>query len=297
MKKIPEAFTLIALILAVSDVSAANSGRFESGGEGDGILDVGFSDCRDSLFQSTRDSIGPARTEMDFDRVAETMHGVWVGEEILADGTVTNADYGVIFDMEEKVALAFHHEGTSGPNRFDVLADSHEDRADSPRWESLLCDGWGFRPMIHRLYRVSETPSEGLRIVRSLANLKEDDEASVEETWEELVASGFLFEERKTIILGAIFRDIEVSRTETSLRIDWMADYLGSPDGSKELNDEDPTEPLVRAAGGGFQVVRVDGQEFLLGTGSETWRYLNPGLNALPDLQYTKVVLGPIEAD
>lgn len=288
---------VVSLALVVSYVSGASSERFESGAVNGGILDVGFSDCRDSLFQSTRDSIGPARTAMDFDRVAETLHGVWVGEEVLADGTISQADYGVVFDMEQKVGLAFHHEGTSGPNRFEALSSSAEERANAPRWESLLCDGWGFRPMIHRLYRASSDPADGLKIVRSLSNLKEDDGASVSATWDELVASGFLFEERKTIILGAIFRDIEVSRTDTSLRIDWMADYLGSPDGSKELDDENPTEPLVRAAGGGFQVVRHDEQEFLLGTGSETWRYIDSGLNAVPDLQYTKVIFGPIESD
>lgn len=289
-KKLFCTVAMFVLAATICQAEASRGGKAKKRVGAEAILDVQFSDCGKTLLETTRSSIESHASTLDFDRIAKTMHGVWVGEETLGDGTEVEADYALIFDMENRVGIALHHV-VPGSNAFAELAIRANPVAEMPVWDFLLCDGWGPPPSIHHLYRASQSPAAGLKVLRKLAGLPAVEQPEAATTWSDLLASGFLTKKRDTIVLGGMFTDIAISRSPTSLRIDWMAEYLGSPGGSKDIHDE---VPLQRSAGGGFQVVEIDEQTFLLGTGSETWRYLDTTLNAKPDLQFTKTVFGPI---
>lgn len=273
---------LLAFLLWPNPAPVRESQDRETAMSTKAMIHIDFDCCSDAPLSITN-------TEIDLTALADTLNGVWVGEETESNGTRVKADYVMVFDMNNSAGLAYQNIGVAN-NRFEESFT--EINGTFPLWSFLLCEGEGFPPAIHTFKKVSDNPQDGLEVLRTLLNIETEQQQTIVECWNSIVRSGFFERETNTIPTGGLFTNVSATKSDASVRIDWDAEYRGVEESSKKFQ---PGEAILKTAGGGFQVVNAQDGAYLVGTGNETWSFRDDP-TSLADLQYSKVVLGPINS-
>jgi hypothetical protein len=260
----------------------------------------------------------PAPVHANAAQLSSLLHGVWVGERVVQDGSSQVPEivpgqeppghYVMVFDMASGQGMVFEERGTNiQQNAFAQLLPAPQPGA--PAVTNFYCGGVRYSAFRDRFVKVSNNPAAGLQALQQVTGVPVAG-GSIHNAFETLHQAGYFSLPRQQSYVTMADFDVSVSvvrpagSTVDQVRWDMVARYRGSGSAG------DGAEPTHGTEGGLFQAVRMtNGSTVLVGSQVEvacngtvpSSEQVNLSVydetqSPDTDLRYTKIVVGPLAA-
>ena len=209
-------------------------GRSLTDGQLEAIVKPSLANCSTQSGKIDPASVIPTSNAREHspDRIAKTLHGIWVGQ-VLGDASDVSIDYFWIVDTKnnEGLIIALRNGKQSvvpGPG----LAPN------APKLTFLMCPNEGYipskdTPMIHQFVKVADTIDDAPRILAQATGLKLDImQPTLSDLWQGLVASGYFNSLPAVAFAGGLFKPIQIGSVANAIgpagvSLQWGAEYRG----------------------------------------------------------------------
>jgi hypothetical protein len=256
----------------------------------------------------------PAPEHANPAQLAALLHGVWVGERTVQDGSSQVPEivpgqeppghYVMVFDMASGQGMVFEERGTNvQQNAFAQLLPAAPPGA--PTVTNFYCGGVRYSAFRDRFVKVSNNPAAGLQALQQVTGVPVAG-GSIHNAFQALHQAGYFGLPRQQSYVTMAYYDVSVTQTRPAgsavdqVRWDMVAQYRGSASTGNG--------PVINGTEGGlFQAVRMTGGALAL-VGGQVEVACNGPIVQTPagpivydetaspdtDLRYTKIVIGPL---
>jgi hypothetical protein len=243
----------------------------------------------------------PTRNAREFpkDRVARTLHGMWRGEVFGDYRKDKRVDYFWIVDTKRNEGLIIAQRTGN-----DSLAELRP-VAKAPKITYLMCANEGYIPsaeggsQIHEFTKVSNSIEGAPRIIQKATGIKlRQDQSTITEIWQEIVASGYFKSLPAIAFAGALFKPIQLDVVPSEIGpsqvlMKWDGEYYGG--GATQLRFT-PGVPVKGVEYTQFVGTTASLGDFLVASPGNGRLYKVEALSgANYDLAFDSVTFGPLQ--
>lgn len=208
-------------------------GRSLTDGQLESIVKPSLANCAPQTSRIDPGSVIPTANAREHspDRVARTLHGVWVGA-VFGDANDLSVDYFWVVDTKnnEGLIVALRNGNQSVP--------MPKVTAKTPKLTFLMCPNEGYipskdTPMIHQFIKVSDSIEEAPKILEKATGVKfKNGRPILSELWQQIVDSGYFNGLPAVAFAGGIFKPIQIASVANAtgpagVSMQWNSEYRG----------------------------------------------------------------------
>ncbi len=245
------------------------------------------------------------------ERVASTLHGVWLGrvsgeydKQLFAKDGFLNVDYYMVVDVTRGEAFVLQE---FGPNRPGAALRA---KPGAPTWSYVWCAKENYKSpsprQIHEFVKVSDNVEDARELLSGSTGLKMGDgQVVLSNVWRTLVDMKFFDDPKRSLAYaGAMFKPITMGNRPDSLggslfELRMVGEYRGIGQTAAKFQ---AGEPIHNVEMGKFLGVSMDSGDFLvasIGLGNEE---IGPKQDDVMNtfstqMAFDKVVIGPLGSE